>query len=201
MSRFYLALEGGEGAGKTTVVRLLGEALAGRGETVLTVREPGSTELGNEIRRLVLHWRDMSPWAEAMLFAAQRAQLMAEVVRPALAQDRFVISDRSLYSSLAYQGGARRLGVDLVREVNEIAVGGTLPDLVAVLMVDLATGLSRQADPDRIGSEHDAFQEQVTAAYGALAAAEPDRVVLVAVDDGPEKVAARILELIDERRG
>jgi dTMP kinase len=201
MSRFYLALEGGEGAGKTTVVRLLEEALADRGETVLTVREPGSTELGDEIRRLVLHWRDMSPWAETMLFAAQRAQLVAEVVRPALEQGHFVISDRSLYSSLAYQGGARRLGVDLVREVNEIAVGGTLPDLVAVLMVDLSTGLSRQADPDRIGREHDAFQEQVTAAYGALAAAEPDRVVLVAVEDGPEKVAARILELIDDRRG
>lgn len=201
MSRFYLALEGGEGAGKTTVVRLLEGALAERGETVLTVREPGSTELGDEIRRLVLHWRDMSPWAEAMLFAAQRAQLVAEVVRPALEQDRFVISDRSLYSSLAYQGGARRLGFDLVREVNEIAVGGTLPDLVAVLMVDLSTGLSRQADPDRIGGEQEAFQEQVTAAYGALAAAEPHRVVLVAVEDGPEKVAARILELIDERRG
>jgi dTMP kinase len=201
MSRFYLALEGGEGAGKTTVVRLLEEALADRGETVLTVREPGSTELGDEIRRLVLHWRDMSPWAETMLFAAQRAQLVAEVVRPALEQGHFVISDRSLYSSLAYQGGARRLGVDLVREVNEIAVGGTLPDLVAVLMVDLSTGLSRQAEPDRIGSEHDAFQEQVTAAYGALAAAEPDRVVLVAVEDGPEKVAARILDFIDDRRG
>jgi dTMP kinase len=201
MSRFYLALEGGEGAGKTTVVRLLEEALTDRGETVLTVREPGSTELGDEIRRLVLHWRDMSPWAETMLFAAQRAQLVAEVVRPALEQGHFVISDRSLYSSLAYQGGARRLGVDLVREVNEIAVGGTLPDLVAVLMVDLSTGLSRQAEPDRIGSEHDAFQEQVTAAYGTLAAAEPDRVVLVAVEDGPEKVAARILDFIDDRRG
>ena len=201
MSGFYLALEGGEGAGKTTVVRLLEEALAERGESVLTVREPGSTELGDEIRRLVLHWRDMTPWAEAMLFAAQRAQLVAEVVRPALDQERFVITDRSLYSSLAYQGGARRLGFDLVREVNEIAVGGTLPDLVAVLMVDLSTGLSRQANPDRIGGEQNIFQEEVSAAYGALAAAEPDRVVLIAVEDGPEKVAARILELIDSRRG
>lgn len=201
MSGFYLALEGGEGAGKTTVVRLLEESLAEQGESVLTVREPGSTELGDEIRRLVLHWRDMTPWAEAMLFAAQRAQLVAEVVRPALDQERFVISDRSLYSSMAYQGGARRLGFDLVREVNEIAVGGTLPDLVAVLMLDLSTGLSRQADPDRIGGEQSDFQEEVAAAYAALAAAEPDRVVLIAVEDGPEKVAARILELIDRRRG
>lgn len=201
MSRFYLALEGGEGAGKTTVVRLLEESLAERGESVLTVREPGSTELGDEIRRLVLHWRDMTPWAEAMLFAAQRAQLIAEVVQPALDQGRFVITDRSLYSSLAYQGGARRLGFDLVREVNEIAVRGTLPDLVAVLMVDLSTGLSRQAHPDRIGGEQSVFQEEVADAYAALAAAEPDRVVLIAVEDGPEKVAARILELIDSRRG
>jgi dTMP kinase len=199
MSRFYLALEGGEGAGKTTVVRLLEEALAERGEHVLTVREPGSTQLGDEIRRLVLHWRDMTPWAEALLFAAQRAQLVAEVVRPALDSGRFVITDRSLYSSLAYQGGARGLGFDLVREVNEIAVGGALPDLVVVLMVDLSTGLSRQATPDRIGGEVDAFQEQVAAAYGALAAAEPDRVVMVPVEDGPQKVAVRILELIDDR--
>lgn len=201
MRGFYLALEGGEGAGKTTVVRLLEEALAERGESVLTVREPGSTELGDEIRRLVLHWNDMTPWAEAMLFAAQRAQLVAEVVRPALAAARFVITDRSLYSSMAYQGGARRLGFDLVREVNEIAVGGTLPDLVAVLMVDLSTGLSRQADPDRIGGEHNVFQEDVAAAYAALAVAEPDRVVLIAVEDGPEKMAAQILELVDRRRG
>jgi dTMP kinase len=136
-----------------------------------------------------------------MLFAAQRAQLIAEVVRPALDEERFVITDRSLYSSLAYQGGARRLGFDLVREVNEIAVGGTLPDLVAVLMVDLSIGLSRQADPDRIGGEHNAFQEEVAAAYAALAAAEPDRVVLIAVEDGAEKVATRILELVDSRRG
>ena len=142
MTGFYLALEGGEGAGKTTVVQLLEEALADRGEQVVTVREPGSTELGDEIRRLVLHWRDMTPWAEAMLFAAQRAQLVAEVVRPALEAGRFVITDRSIYSSLAYQGGARRLGYDLVREVNEIALGGVLPDLVTVLMVDLSTGLS-----------------------------------------------------------
>lgn len=199
MTRFYLALEGGEGAGKTTVVRLLEETLTERGEDVLMVREPGSTQLGDEIRRLVLHWRDMTPWAEALLFAAQRAQLMAEVVRPALESGHFVITDRSLYSSLAYQGGARRLGFELVREVNEIAVGGILPDLVVVLMVDLSTGLSRQAAPDRIGGEVDAFQEQVAAAYGALAAAEPDRVLLVPVEDEPEKVAVRILELIDER--
>ncbi len=105
-----------------------------------TVREPGSTDLGNEIRRLLLHWQDMTPWAEAMLYAAQRAQLVAEMVAPALARGGFVFSDRSLYSSLAYQGVARGLGIGPVRAVNELAVGGLIPDLVAVLVVDVATG-------------------------------------------------------------
>ena len=110
MSGFYLAIEGGEGVGKTTVVALLAEALNLRGEEVVTVREPGSTDLGNEVRRLLLHWQDMTPWAEALLYAAQRAELVSGTIAPALARGSFVLSDRSLYSSLAYQGVARGLG-------------------------------------------------------------------------------------------
>ncbi len=201
MSGFYLAIEGGEGAGKTTVGALLLRALTERGERVVSVREPGSTELGQEVRRLLLHWQEMTPWAEAMLYAAQRAQVVAEVVAPALAHDSFVVSDRSLYSSLAYQGAARGLGVDPVRTVNELAVGGLLPDLVVVLMVDTATGLSRQGDPDRIGGETDDFHREVLDAYRALASAEPDRVKLIEVVDGPETVAEQILKLIDDARG
>lgn len=201
MSGFYLAIEGGEGAGKTTVGALLLRALTERGERVVSVREPGSTELGQEVRRLLLHWQDMAPWAEAMLYAAQRAQVVAEMVAPALAHGSFVISDRSLYSSLAYQGAARGLGVDPVRTVNELAVGGLLPDLVVVLMVDTATGLSRQGDPDRIGGETDDFHREVLDAYRALASAEPDRVKLIEVIDGPETVAEQILKLIDDARG
>ena len=200
MSGFYLAIEGGEGAGKTTVGTLLSRALTERGEHVVNVREPGSTDLGQEVRRLVLHWHDMTPWAEAMLYAAQRAQVVAEMVAPALARGSFVISDRSLYSSLAYQGAARGLGIASVRTVNELAVGGLLPNLVVVLMLDTATGLSRQGDPDRIGGESDDFHQEVHAGYRILASAEPDRVRLIEVIDQPAVVAEQILKLIDDAR-
>lgn len=201
MSGFYLAIEGGEGAGKTTVGKLLSQALTERGEEVVSVREPGSTDLGQEIRRLLLHWQDMTPWAEAMLYAAQRAQVVAEMVAPALALDRFVISDRSLYSSLAYQGAARGLGIAPVRIVNELAVGGLLPDLVVVLMVDATTGLLRQGDADRIGGESHGFHQNVLNGYRDLALAEPGRVKLIEVADRPGAVAAQILKLIDDARG
>ncbi|HSL24817.1 MAG TPA: dTMP kinase [Acidimicrobiia bacterium] len=201
MSGFYLAIEGGEGAGKTTVVSLLERSLQRSGETVVTVREPGSTALGVEIRRLLLHWENMTPWAEAMLYAAQRAQVVAEVVAPALAAGAFVLSDRSLFSSLAYQGGARGLGFGPVRTVNEFAVTGILPQLVVVLVVDPATGLSRQADRDRIGGESAAFHQMVDVAYRELARLEPERVKLVEVTPGPDRVAGRILDLIESARG
>jgi dTMP kinase len=143
----------------------------------------------------------MTPWAEAMLYAAQRAQVVAEMVAPALTRGSFVISDRSLYSSLAYQGAARGLGIGPVRIVNELAVGGLLPDLVVVLMLDTRTGLSRQGDPDRIGGESDDFHQNVLDGYRDLAAADPDRVKLIAVADPPGAVAEQILKLIDEARG
>ena len=201
MSGFYLAIEGGEGAGKTTVGTILSRALTERGEHVVNVREPGSTDLGQEVRRLLLHWQDMTPWAEAMLYAAQRAQVVAEMVAPALALGSFVVSDRSLYSSLAYQGAARGLGIGPVRTVNELAVGGILPDLVVVLLLDTTTGLSRQGDPDRIGGESNDFHQKVLDGYRDLAIAEPDRVKLIEVVDQPGAVADQILKLIDDARG
>jgi dTMP kinase len=201
VSAFYLAIEGGEGAGKTTVGTLLSRALTQRGEQVVNVREPGSTDLGQEVRRLLLHWQDMTPWAEAMLYAAQRAQVVAEMVGPALARGGFVVSDRSLYSSLAYQGAARGLGIGPVRTVNELAVGGLLPDLVVVLLLDTRTGLSRQGDPDRIGGESNDFHQRVLDGYRDLAYSEPDRVKLIEVVDQPQAVADQILKLIDDARG
>ncbi|HEY3427678.1 MAG TPA: dTMP kinase [Acidimicrobiia bacterium] len=200
MTGFYLALEGGEGAGKTTVAALLQALLEERGEEVTLVREPGGTELGDAIRMMVLHSIDMTPWAEAMLFAAQRAQLVAEIVAPALERGEIVISDRSLYSSLAYQSGGRGLGFDDVLAANLLAVGGLVPELVVVLGVDPEVGRSRQEVPDRIGREHDQFQKRVAAAYRRLAEADPGRVRIVPAGDNPEAVAKGILELIDQRR-
>ncbi len=198
---FYLSLEGGEGAGKTTVSELLRRLLEARGDVVTIVREPGSTEFGNEVRNLVLHSLEMTPWAEAMLFAAQRAQLVVEVVGPALDRGEVVISDRSLYSSLAYQGGARGLGFEPVRTVNHLAVGGLIPELVVVLGIDLGVGLARQDQPDRIGGEHTEFQARVAQAYAQLAEDEPDRVIVVSAGQGADQVAETILRLIDARRG
>lgn len=196
MTGFYLGLEGGEGSGKTTVAERLRERLVGLGHEVVVVREPGSTELGEQVRELVLHSMEMTPWAEALLFASQRAQLVAEVVRPALDVGAVVISDRTFYSSLAYQGGARGLGIDRVRALNLAAVEGVVPDLVVVLGVDTEVGLARQSSPDRIGAEKAEFQAQVAAAYRELARLEPERVVIVPAEEDPSTVAGRILELM-----
>ncbi len=201
MSGCYLALEGVEGAGKSTVAGAVAARLRAEGREVVEVREPGGTPLGEEIRRLLLHADDMVPWAEAMLFAAQRAQLVAEVVGPALARGAWVVSDRSYYSSLAYQGDARGLGVEAVRQVNEWAVGSVVPDLVVVLDFDPDRGLARQGDVDRIGGQGPDFQRRVAAAYHRLAAAEPSRVVVVPVDADPDVLAERIVELAEARCG
>lgn len=198
MSGFYLALEGGEGAGKTTLAELLRGHLEQAGHEVLVIREPGTTALGDEIRQLVLHSDEMAPWTEAFLFATQRAQLVAEVVAPALARGEFVISDRSLYSSLAYQGGARGLGIDRVRALNLLAVEGVVPNLVVVLGVDHKIGMARQDSPDRIGGEDADFQARVAEAYLDLARQEPDRVVIVPANDDADTVAKRIISLIEE---
>ncbi len=179
MTGHYVALEGVEGAGKSTVAAQLAALLARRGIYTITVREPGGTSLGEGIRRLLLDGEEMEPWAEALLFAAQRAQLAAEVVRPALQQGSWVISDRSVYSSLAYQGGARRLGIGKVRSVNEAGLQGVWPELVVLLRVPAEEGLARQEVPDRIGGQGTSFQRAVAEAYELLAEEEPERFWVV----------------------
>lgn len=196
----YIGLEGVEGAGKTTIAAALRDALEAEGTEVIVVREPGGTELGEEIRRLLLHSGDMSPWAEAALFAAQRAQLAAEVVRPALERGTWVVSDRTYYSSLAYQGGARGLGVARVRAINEAALDGVVPDLVVVLDVDPGLGLGRQTDADRIGKTGEEFQRRVAETYHDLVESDPS-VVLVSAAGAPHEVASAILDRARERWG
>ncbi|GIU92141.1 MAG: thymidylate kinase [Acidimicrobiia bacterium] len=195
----YIALEGVEGAGKSTVAELVAAELQKQGRQVVTVREPGGTRLGEEIRRLLLHSHEMDPWAEAALFCAQRAQLAREVVAPALAGGAWVVSDRSYYSSLAYQGYARGLGVEQVRTLNELALNGVVPDLVVVLDVEPEVGLGRQREPDRIGGQGVEFQRRVAEGYRSLAAAEPHRVVILEGGLEPEVLARRVVELAEER--
>lgn len=176
----YVAFEGVDGAGKTTVARGVAAGLRSLGHEVLEVREPGGTTSGEAIRRILLERGGaVAPWTEALLFAAGRAQLAAEVIAPALAAGTTVVSDRSVYSSLAYQGGARGLGFDLVRTVNAAGLQGVWPWLVIVLRVDPETGLQREDEADRISVEGIGLQQRVAAAYDHLAASEPERVVTV----------------------
>lgn len=193
----YVAFEGVEGAGKSTVIAGVARRLEEAGDEVVVVREPGGSPLGEGIRELLLHGPTMVPWAEAQLFAAQRAQLAHEVIRPALARGAWVLGDRSVYSSLAYQGHARGLGIDAVRVVNEAGLGGTWPDVVVLLDTDPEEGLRRQRVADRIGGEGIAFQRRVAEGYALLAAAEPGRFVVVPVDGrAPSTVAATVCGML-----
>jgi len=191
----YLALEGVDGSGKSTLGTALIEALGARGIEAILVREPGGTSLGESIRGLLLDSDSIDDWAEVFLFAAQRAELAREVVTPALAADTWVISDRTYYSSIAYQGRARGLGEDEVRSINETGLQGVVPDHVFVLDVSPGVALRRQANPDRIGKEGLEFQSTVRAAYLDLARAEEKVMVLDGEMTVPEMVAA-VLEVV-----
>ncbi len=193
MSGFYVALEGVEGSGKSTLGRRLVERLSERGIPTIPVREPGGTDLGEELRRLLLHAGDMAPWAEAALFAASRAQLAAEVISPALAAGTWVVSDRSYYSSLAYQGGGRGLGVHEVRRLNETVLDGVLPDLVVLLDIDPAVGFARETERDRMGDGGLELQRVVADTYREIAAAD-DRVMVLDAGATPEQLVDRVFE-------
>jgi len=176
----YVAFEGIEGAGKSTAARLMAQRLADHGQHVVSVREPGGTTAGERIRKILLEPDGtLTPWTEALLFTAARAELMAVVVAPALAAGAWVVSDRSAFSSLAYQGAGRRLGVDEVRAVNDAGLGGRWPELVFLLRFDPARGRDRQAVADRIGAESLVFQRTVSAAFDTLAAEDPQRFVVL----------------------
>lgn len=180
MNRPYIAFEGIEGAGKSTVAERVGARLEADGLQVVRVREPGGTTVGESIRQILLsHELAPEPWTEALLFSAARAQLATEVVGPALEGGAWVLSDRSVYSSLAYQGAGRRLGIEEVRSVNEPGLLGVWPSMVILLAVEPNEGLARQAIGDRIGDEGVRFQQAVADGFAAVAASEPDRFVII----------------------
>jgi dTMP kinase len=189
----FVSFEGLDGSGKTTQVERLRAALEAEGREVVTAREPGGTALGEQLRALVLHGGQMTPWAEALLYAAARAELVAEVVEPALARGADVLLDRYLDSSVVYQGIARGLGRDEVLELNLLATGGLLPDRTFVLAVDPQRSLGRVGEvPDRIEREDAGFHARVAAGYEELAALYPERFVLLDGSLDPDALAERI---------
>jgi dTMP kinase len=191
----FITFEGVDGSGKSTQVRLLAGQLRAEGRQVLETREPGGTALGEEVRDLILADGRLAPWAEALLFAAARAQLVDEVIRPALARGEDVLSDRYIDSSLAYQGLARGLGAERVLELNLAATGHLLPDRTFFIEVPLDQAARQRGDDlDRIEQEGEEFVEQVDSAYRDLAGIFAQRIVTVDGSQPPAEVAKLIRE-------
>ena len=189
----FVSFEGIDGSGKSTQAALLAETLAAEGREVVATREPGGTALGERVRDILLGDEHVAPWAEAALFAAARAQLVEEVVRPALVRGAFVVCDRYVDSSLVYQGVARGLGLDAVLELNVAATGGLLPDRTFLLVLPLEEAVRRSSRrPDRIEREGLVFLAHVDRAYRELAARYPERIVVVDALESREEIAERI---------
>jgi len=198
----FITLEGGEGVGKSTQLKALHAALAARGIDCVVTREPGGSSSAEAIRNLLLTGEDagLSAEAEALLFAAARADHVEKTIKPALAEGRWVLSDRFLDSSLAYQGGALGLGIDRVRDLYRFACDDFLPDRTLILMLDGMEGVERASarDPeaDRIGGRPVDFHRRVDTAFRTIAATEPDRVRLINASGSPENVTAKLIEAI-----
>lgn len=196
----FISLEGGEGAGKSTQLEALAQALRGRGLQVLVTREPGGSPGAEAIRHLLLEGEEnrWNPRAEALLFAAARADHVEKTIKPALDRGEWVLSDRFLDSSLAYQGEAGGLGIEAVRDLHRFGSLDFLPDRTLVLEIDESEGAMRARvrdghAGDRIGSRPPSYHAAVDAGFKAIAAKEPGRVKLVDASDSQATVTARLL--------
>ena len=197
----FISLEGGEGAGKSTQVKALAQALRERGIDVVETREPGGSEGAEKIRELLLTG-DEDRWSapsEALLFAAARTDHVDKVIRPALLSGKWVLSDRFVDSSLAYQGGAAELGIEAVRAINAFGIGEWFPDRTLVLALAEGGARARARDneeSDRIGGRPEGYHQKVDLAFRQIAAEEPGRVRIVDASGEPEAVTQRLLEAI-----
>jgi dTMP kinase len=197
----FISLEGGEGVGKSTQVKALAQALQERGIDLVLTREPGGSEGAEKIRELLLTGDEerWSPQAEALLFAAARTDHVDKVIRPAVLAGKWVLSDRFIDSSLAYQGGAGELGIEAVRAVNAFGIEGWFPDRTLVLALAEGGARARARDnegSDRIGGRPEGYHQKVDLAFRQIAAEEPHRVRIVDASGEPDEVTQRLLEAI-----
>jgi dTMP kinase len=202
----FITFEGIDGSGKSTQMRLLAERLRSEGRSVVENAEPGGTAIGVQIRRILLDAKnqELYPTAELLLYFASRAQAVDELVRPALAEGRIVLSDRWTDSTLVYQGCGRGLGADTVRTLDRIACRGLVPDLTLIVDIDLDTSLARarvrntesESSETRMDEQSVEFHRRVRDAYHTLAAEEPGRIRLVDGSSGVEAIAAGIWEIV-----
>jgi len=197
----FISFEGIDGVGKSTQLDLLVQFLAEQGQTVCRTLEPGGTDLGREIRELLLHRKgEVAPRAEALLFAADRAHHVATVIRPALARGEVVVTDRYLDSSVAYQGSGRELGFDQVRDLSLFAVDGLLPQLTVLLDLDANKAAARRsntgAEPDRLERAKIEFFEAARQAYLKMAADEPARFLVLDAEQSAESMQQQIRERV-----
>ena len=204
---FFITFEGIDQSGKSTQLELLAHAMEAAGMAVLNVREPGGTPLGEALRALLLgpEHAGMDPWTEALLYAAARAQLVKDVIKPALMQGRIVLSDRFIDSSLVYQGMARGLGVERILDLNRGATGGLMPDLTLVFHLDVEASRVRLAGSgrgeDRIEGEPLEFHRQVEEGYRRLEEMYPGRVAGIDAGRGIEEIHAEVLSVCQGRLG
>lgn len=201
----FVTFEGSEGSGKSTQIALLAEHLRSRGHHVLTTREPGGTKIGEQVR-LCLHDvsnEQMTAAAEVLLYSASRAQLVEEVIRPALAQQSIVLSDRYADSTLAYQGYGRHLDLATLTTITQFATGGLRPDLSLLLDVDVRQGLERRSsggdELNRMDLQELAFYERVRAGYLEMVSAEPDRWLVVDANRPVEAIQEDVRQLVESR--
>lgn len=203
MDGVFIVFEGGDGAGKTTQSGLLVEWLIRRGKRVTQTREPGGTPLGTALRELLLHTDgQIDPRAEALLYAADRAQHVAEVVRPALERGDFVVQDRYIDSSLAYQGAGRVLNTEDVQCISEWASENLKPDLTILLDVAPGTAVARRSSSekvaDRLERESDAFHSDVRQGFLRLAHGRPDAYLVIDATEPPERIHAEVIARVRE---
>lgn len=199
----FITMEGPDGAGKSTQIDLLRVYLLEKGYDIIVCREPGGTVISEAIREVILNkdYKNMGHMTELLLYAAARAQLVEEVIQPALSQGKVVICDRFIESSAVYQGIARGMGIDLVYEVNQFAVDGTMPDITILLDIDAETGIGRkkqQAELDRMESEQLGFHKKVVEGYRLLAERDKNRMVKIDGRNSIEEIHRHIKEAVDD---